>query len=225
MGKGKLPRFKENEQLQNVIQPTREDVLLGKFPYKGTWKKVVFGNNNPLVLELGCGKGEYSVGLAERFPDKNFVGVDIKGARFWYGAKKSLENNLQNTRFLRAQIELIDLLFSEQEVDEIWITFPDPQIKFRRAKLRLTHPEFLKKYQKILSKNGSVHLKTDSEFLHGYTNGILYALNHKVLLSQHDLYKANDGSIPNYVYEIQTHYEKLFLSEEKKITYLKFQFQ
>lgn len=222
MGKDKLKRFAENKGFNNVIQPTRNEVLNG-LAWKGKWNELIFKNNNPIILELGCGKGEYSVELARNFPDKNFIGIDIKGARLWFGAKKAIDENLQNVAFLRTQIELIDLIFEAEEISEIWITFPDPQLKFRRAKLRLTHPLFLDKYRKILQKNGLVHLKTDSEFLHGYTNGILYAMNYKVNFSQHDVYKTNDTDLPFYVKSIQTFYEKMFLKEGKKITYLQFE--
>ncbi|MCB0435426.1 MAG: tRNA (guanosine(46)-N7)-methyltransferase TrmB, partial [Mangrovimonas sp.] len=125
--KNKLKRFRENETFQNVVQPNRDELTNGKFPLKGKWNETFFKNNAPLVLELGCGKGEYSVGLAKKFPDKNFIGIDIKGARFWRGAKTAQEENMNNVAFLRAQIELIDFAFAENEVDEIWITFPDPQ--------------------------------------------------------------------------------------------------
>ena len=138
---------------------------------KGQWNQQFFKNNNPLVLELGCGKGEYTVGLAERYPNKNFIGIDIKGARFWRGAKTAIENELPNVAFIRAQIELIEQLFATNEVDEIWITFPDPQIKYKRTKHRMTNDTFLKRYKNILNDDGIVHLKTDSEFMHGYTLG------------------------------------------------------
>ena len=133
--KNKLKRYLENESFSNVVQPTREEVL-SDFSLKGKWNEF-FGNDNPIVLELGCGKGEYSLALAEKNPNKNFIGVDIKGARFWRGAKTALENNMKNVGFMRTQIELIDLCFAENEVDEIWITFPDPQIKYTRTKHRL----------------------------------------------------------------------------------------
>ncbi len=167
--KNKLKRFRENETFSNVIQPERDDVISGGFPLKGTWRSGFFKNENPIVLELGCGKGEYSVNLARRYPGKNFIGVDIKGARFWRGAKTALEEGLDNVAFLRTQIELIDLFFDRGEVDEIWITFPDPQIKYKRTKHRLTNAEFLGKYKTVLREGGFVHLKTDSEFMHGYT--------------------------------------------------------
>lgn len=151
MGKNKLARFAENNILPNVIQPTREEAL-NNFHLKGKWRTEVFKNELPIVLELGCGKGEYSVGLAKAFPEKNFIGIDIKGARFWFGAKEAFENSYNNVAFLRTQIELIDCFFEENEVDEIWITFPDPQIKYKRTKHRLTHPDFLDRYRKILKK-------------------------------------------------------------------------
>ncbi|MDR3272380.1 MAG: tRNA (guanosine(46)-N7)-methyltransferase TrmB [Flavobacteriaceae bacterium] len=223
MGKDKLRKFAENKTFWNVIQPEREEVL-HNFYLKGRWKRDFFKNENPLVLELGCGKGEYSVGLGKHFLDKNFLGIDIKGARFWSGAKTAVEAGMHNVGFLRTQIELLDCLFADEEVDEIWITFPDPQIKFKRAKHRLLHPSFLEKYKKILHKYGCVHLKTDSEFLHGYANGLAQALGYRVLASHHDIYGSPEYELPSYVREIKTHYEKLFLSENKPITYLSFQF-
>ncbi len=223
MGKNKLARFAENEILSNVFQPTRQEALTD-FPLKGKWRQEVFKNNNPLVLELGCGKGEYSVGLAKAFPEKNFIGVDIKGARFWFGAKEAIEENLTNVAFLRTQIELIDCFFDQNEVDEIWITFPDPQIKYRRTKHRMTHPDFFQRYRKILKKDGIVHLKTDSEFLHGYTLGLLQGLNLPILAAHHDIYGAPefDPDTP-LLREIKTYYEQLFEAKGKTITYIKFQ--
>ena len=216
--KNKLKRFAENETFSNVIQPTREEVLQG-FRYKKNWKEF-FQNENPIVLELGCGKGEYTVGLAQQNPNKNYIGIDVKGARFWKGAKTALETGLTNVAFLRTQIELIDLLFSENEVSEIWITFPDPQIKYKRTKHRLTNHDFLEKYRKILSPNGVLHLKTDSEFMHGYTLGLLHGLGLEVLYANHDVYH-NEGA-PSEVLEIQTFYEKQYLEKNKPITYIQF---
>ena len=143
--KNKLKRFRENETFHNVIQPKREELVDAEFSFKGKWCTAFFKNNNPLVLELGCGKGEYTVGLAKRYPNKNFIGIDIKGARFWRGAKTAIEEQLPNVAFIRTQIELIDYIFSENEVDEIWITFPDPQIKYKRTKHRLTNDAFLQR--------------------------------------------------------------------------------
>lgn len=216
--KNKLKRFKENETFTNVLQPTREEVEKG-FSQRGSWGEH-FGNNNPIVLELGCGKGEYTVGLAKLFPEKNFIGIDIKGARFWRGAKTALEEGLDNVAFLRSQIELVDRLFAEHEVSEIWITFPDPQIKYKRTKHRMTNQGFLDRYKKILKPRALMHLKTDSEFMHGYTLGLLHGLGHEVIYANHDVYK-NEGS-PKEVLELQTFYENQYLEKGKPITYIQF---
>ena len=220
--KNKLKKFIENESFSNVIQPERKELLSDSFIYKGNWNKLYFKNNNPIIVELGCGKGEYTVNLAKSNPRKNYIGIDIKGARFWRGAKTSLEENLENVVFLRTQIELIDFVFGKQEVNEIWLTFPDPQIKYQRRKHRLTNPLFLNLYKNILVDNGVVHLKTDSEFLHGYTLGVLKGLSIKPSFSNHDIYKNNNA--PNEVINIKTHYEKLFLETKKNISYLRFSF-
>ena len=160
------------------------------------------------------------MGLAEKFPDKNFVGIDIKGARFWRGAKTAVETDLNNVAFVRTQIELIDHIFDQNEVDEIWITFPDPQIKYKRTKHRMTNSEFLKLYKKILKPDGIMNLKTDSEFMHGYTLGLLHGEGHEVLYSNHNVY-VNEGA-PKEVTEIQTFYEKQYLEINKAITYIRF---
>ena len=217
-----MARFAENRTLSNVFQPTREEAL-ADFHLKGKWREEFFKNDNPIVLELGCGKGEYSVGLAKAFPEKNFIGIDIKGARFWFGAKEAIAENLTNVAFLRTQIELLEGFFAQDEVDEIWITFPDPQIKFKRTKHRMTNPEFLERYKKMLKKEGTVHLKTDSEFLHGYTLGLLQGQGHEIISAHHDIYGA-----PEYepgtplLREIKTYYEGLFSAKGKTITYIKF---
>ncbi len=213
-----MKRFRENETFQNVIQPTRQEVLDG-FSFKGKWH-TFFKNNNPIIVELGCGKGEYTLALAKRNPSINYVGVDIKGARFWRGAKTALNDEISNVAFLRTQIELIDLCFSSNEVSEIWITFPDPQIKYKRTKHRMTNPEFLDKYKRILVEDGLLHLKTDSEFMHGYTLGLLQGMGHEIVYANHDVYH-NEGA-PSIVIEVQTFYEQIFLDEEKPITYLQF---
>lgn len=218
--KNKLKRFKENETFTNVFQPTREEVVEDQFPLKGKWSSEFFKNDNPIVLELGCGKGEYSVGLAERFPEKNFIGIDIKGARFWRGAKTAVESGMNNVAFVRTQIELINHIFAENEVSEIWITFPDPQIKYKRTKHRMTNAEFLERYKKILKPSGLMHLKTDSEFMHGYTLGLLHGLGHDVIYANHNIYK-NEGA-PAEVTGIQTFYESQYLEVNKPITYIKF---
>ncbi|MEN8125212.1 MAG: tRNA (guanosine(46)-N7)-methyltransferase TrmB [Bacteroidota bacterium] len=216
--KNKLKRFRENETFKNVIQPTRQEVLDG-FSIKGEWS-TFFNNENPIILELGCGKGEYTVALAKKNPNINFIGIDIKGARFWRGAKSAIEGQLDNVAFLRTQIELIDQCFDKSEVSEIWITFPDPQIKYKRTKHRLVNAEFLKKYQYILNDKGIIHLKTDSEFLHGYLLGLLHEGNHQILFAHHDIY--NSSSPPVEATSIQTFYENQYLEKNKPITYIKF---
>ena len=219
--KNKLKRFRENETFANVVQPTREEVTDIGFGLKGKWGKEFFKNDNPIVLELGCGKGEYSVNLAKKYPNKNFIGIDIKGARFWRGAKTAIEENIENVGFLRTQIELIDFCFAKDEVDEIWITFPDPQIKYKRTKHRLTNKVFLDRYRKILKTKGYIHLKTDSEFMHGYTLGLLHGLSEEIEYAHHDVYNS-EGS-PEEVTAIQTFYESQYLEQNKKITYVRFQ--
>ncbi len=218
--KNKLKRFNENETFNNVFQPSRDALVNAEFAPKGNWRETFFKNNNPLVLELGCGKGEYSVALAKKYPNKNFIGVDIKGARFWRGAKTGIEEKIPNVAFLRTQIELIDHAFAENEVDEIWITFPDPQIKYKRTKHRMTNAEFLARYKKILKPEGVVNLKTDSEFMHGYTLGLLQGAGHEVLYANHNVYKQ-EGS-PEEVTSIQTYYEGQYLAQNKPITYIRF---
>ena len=218
--KNKLKRFKENDTFANVLQPTREEVVSGNFPLKGKWNSDFFKNDNPIILELGCGKGEYTIGLAEKNPNANYIGIDVKGARFWRGAKTAVESGIQNTAFVRTQIELIEHIFDAQEVSEIWITFPDPQIKYKRTKHRMTNSEFLKLYKRILKPDGVMHLKTDSEFMHGYTLGLLHGEGHEVLYANHNVYK-NEGA-PEEVLNIQTFYEKQYLEIQKAITYIRF---
>ena len=216
--KNKLKRFNENETFTNVIQPSREEVL-DNFSFKGKWHSF-FKNSHPIVIELGCGKGEYTIDLAKKNPNKNFIGIDIKGARFWRGAKTALEDNLGNVAFVRTQIELVDFIFDKEEVAEIWITFPDPQIKYKRTKHRMTNHAFLKKYDHILKKDGVINLKTDSEFMHGYTLGLLHGEGHEIVHANHDVYK--DYYSPDEVTGTQTFYEKKYLEKGKAITYIKF---
>ena len=218
--KNKLKRFNENETFKNVFQPTRAQLIDENYELKGCWNSKVFKNNNPIILELGCGKGEYTVALAKQNPNKNYIGIDIKGARFWRGAKTALEEHLDNAVFLRTQIELIEHAFNHNEVDEIWITFPDPQIKYKRTKHRMTNLQFLERYKKILKPKGVIHLKTDSEFMHGYTLGLLQGVNYKILYANHNVYKL-EGS-PEEVTQIQTFYERQYLEQNKPITYIKF---
>ncbi len=218
--KNKLKRFNENRTFSNVIQPTRDEVVSGNFSLKGKWNSDFFKNNHPIIVELGCGKGEYTVELGKKYPNKNFIGIDIKGARFWRGAKTAFEENMNNIAFVRTQIELIEHIFAEGEIDEIWITFPDPQIKYKRTKHRLTNSAFLKRYKKVLNPEGIINLKTDSEFMHGYTLGLLHGEGHEVLYANHNIY-VNEGA-PEEVTSIQTFYEKQYLEVNKPITYIKF---
>ena len=216
--KNKLKRFKENLNFTNLFQPTRDDLIEKNFELRGKWN-FFFKNDNPIVLELGCGKGEYTTELAKLNPNKNYIGIDIKGARIWKGAKESIQNNLNNVCFIRTHIELIDKIFCNQEISEIWITFPDPQQKIQRKKHRLTNVVFMSMYKKILKKGGEVNLKTDSEFLHGYTLGIIEGMGIDPIFSNHDIYSNNNA--PKEVLEIKTFYEKKFI-DSKKITFLKF---
>ena len=219
--KNKLKRFKENLTFKNVIQPSREILVDNNFEYKGKWNNLFFKNNNPIIIELGCGKGEYSIELAKLNPEKNFIGIDIKGARFWRGAKTAIDEGLNNIAFIRSQIELIDKIFSKEEVCEIWITFPDPQIKFKREKHRLINLKFINLYKNILVPNGIINLKTDSEFLHGYMLGLINSTNFlELIYSNHNIY--NNSGAPNDVLSIQTFYELKFLKQKKPITFINF---
>ncbi|WP_207421873.1 tRNA (guanosine(46)-N7)-methyltransferase TrmB [Desertivirga brevis] len=215
MGKDKLRRFAEVDTFPNVLQLDE-----GK-SFKGNWKINHFHNNKPLILELACGKGEYTVNLAKLFPDKNFIGVDYKGNRIWRGAKTALEENIANVAFLRIQIENILDYFEAGEVSEIWITFPDPQPQLSREKKRLTYPAFLQKYKTILERGGIMHLKTDNDGLHEYTREKIEELGLKLHVRTEDLYKSD---LVDEVLSIKTYYEKKYLAHDKNINYLKFTF-
>lgn len=220
MSKNKLQKFKEMEAFDRVFQPGFEEIYKTDFALKGKWVEEVFHNNNPITLELGCGKGEYTVNLAKLFPERNFIGVDIKGARIWKGAKTANEMDLKNVAFLRTRVEMIQSFFAKDEVEEIWITFPDPQLKKKRNKKRLTAARFLNLYKNILIDKGLVHLKTDSDVLHHYTRKLLKHNKLKVLKQSEDLYGAG---LDDDVLRIKTFYEKQFLDEGCKITYISFQ--
>ena len=220
MGKNKLARWRELDSFTNVIQPETTAVTLKDHPIKGNWNTAVFKNRNPIILELGCGKGEYTVGLAEMFPENNFIGVDIKGARMWRGAKTSNERKMNNVAFLRTRIEFIDRFFSEDEIDEIWITFPDPHSGASNANKRLTSPYYLSRYTNILKNNGIIHLKTDSVELFQYTRSVIKTNNLEELFSSNDLY-SNELKTDD-ILSIKTFYEKQFLAKGMKITYLAF---
>lgn len=199
------------ETFTNVFQPPYE-------PMAGQWREKYFHNNNPIVVELGCGRGEYTVGLAERYPDKNFIGVDIKGARMWAGAKQAIEKGLNNVAFLRTQIEFITEFFSAGEIDEIWITFCDPQMK--KATKRLTSTYFMQRYHKIMKTNGLIHLKTDSPFLYTYTTEMLKLNPYPVLANTDDLYA---GNLYPDARALQTHYERQWLDRGLSIKYIEWQ--
>ncbi len=216
-----MRRFAENKTFAHLIQPELSQ-LDGGIELKGRWNGGLFVKDQPLVLELGCGGGEYTVELARRFEAKNFIGIDIKGARIWKGAKAVALENLGNAAFLRTDISRIEGAFEVGEVSEIWITFPDPQIKFKRAKHRLLHPDFLKRYRRIMRAGGRIHLKTDSEFLYGYTEGILNGLGAQIHTAMHDIdTQSREGRHP-LLFDVQTAYEKRWRAEGKPIAYLEF---
>jgi len=221
VGKNKLARWTELASLDNVIQPEIGEVSERDHPIKGKWNKEIFKNNNPIVLELGCGKGEYTVGLAKNFPANNFIGVDIKGARMWRGAKTANEQNLQNVAFVRTRIEFINSFFSADEVDEIWITFPDPHPGGRNSNKRLTSPWFLNSYRLFLKDKGIIHLKTDNKELYDFTNKVLNYNTLEIIISMNDLYAEKADN----VLSIRTHYEKIFLDAGLKINYLSFRLE
>jgi tRNA (guanine-N7-)-methyltransferase len=217
MPKHKLQRFAELETFTNVFQPKLgfppQDFIL-----KGKWKEEYFRNENPIVLELGCGRGEYTTKLSQMFPQINFIGIDIKGARLWRGAKTAAENKMTNVCFIRTQIQWLNFFFSENEVSEIWLTFPDPQPQKSRQRKRLTSPRFLEMYRHILKPQGILHLKTDSILLYDYTREIAWQNNFSILSATDDLYHA---SFLNEILSIHTAYEKMYLKEGGRICYLK----
>lgn len=227
MGKNKLARWNELETFSNVIQPLIEEIKseepgelkVRNHPVKGKWRDTIFRNQNPVVLELGCGRGEYTIGLATRFPEKNFIGVDIKGARLWRGAKTSNEKNIPNAAFLRTRIEFINAFFETDEADELWITFPDPHPGTRNANKRLTSPYYLNSYRSLLKDNGIVHLKTDNTELFRFTRQVAIANNLQLLFDTEDLYGSG---LSDDILSIKTHYEKMFLGMGMKINYLAF---
>lgn len=217
MGKNKLKKFAEIEQLDCVLQYPREKLLSEGFPYKGKWHREIFANPNPIVLELGCGKGEYTVGLAKKHPEKNFIGIDIKGARIWTGAKEVAAQGISNAKFLRSEIENLSNFFSSGEVDEIWITFPDPQMQ--KTRKRLTSTRFLKQYSLLLKPCGIIHLKTDSPFLYEYTRRLVEKNNLEVIDVTDDLYGSGKA---DPVSSIKTFYESQWLSRGKSIKLISF---
>ena len=230
MGHGKLKKFAENATFSCLLQPATDEVLdraagtsalhLKDQPVKGHWNERMFAAPQPLVLELGCGKGEYTIDLSRRIPENNYIGVDIKGARLWKGAKQATQAQLPNVAFLRTRIEFIEAFFAPDEVSEIWLTFSDPQLRSENS--RLTCPLFLERYRRFLRPGGVVHLKTDSRFLYEYTRAVIAANDLKLLAATADLY--GDPPLPGLpaLYEVQTFYERMFLAQGYKITYLSF---
>ena len=219
MGKDKLRRFRENETFACFLQPDFDTVFRTDHPMKGNWNRDFFHNDNPIVLELGCGKGEYTVALAERDPHRNYIGIDIKGARMWRGAKTATEQGMTNVGFLRTRIEFINALFAAGEVAEIWITFPDPQLKTRRAGKRLTAPLFLERYAKFLRKDGRINLKTDSKHLYAYTNAVIAHYGLPCEVSNPDIYGSG---FADEQLSVKTAYETRFLEMGLPITYTRF---
>ncbi len=216
MGKDKLRKFAEVATFENVIQ-----LDAGK-EYKGKWAEKQFGNTNPVVLELACGKGEYTVNLARLFPEKNFIGIDFKGNRIWRGAKTALEDGIKNVAFLRIQIETLLEHFAENEIDEIWITFPDPQPQDSREKKRLTGPKFLDRYKIVMKPEGMMNLKTDNDGFYAYTLEQIELLNLKKYKETTDLYQSD---LVDHVLSIKTYYEKKYLADDKNINYVKWSFE
>ncbi len=221
MGKGKLAKFADMETYKNVFQYPYSVVEHVPFDMQGHWHEAYFHNDNPIVLELGCGKGEYTVGLAKRYPQMNFIGVDIKGARMWTGATQALEEGLTNVAFLRTNIEIIERFFAPGEVQEIWLTFSDPQMKNPRK--RLTSTYFMESYRKFLVNDGVIHLKTDSNFLFTYTCYMVDNNHLPVLLKTTDLYQevTKDAAFTEAA-SIQTYYEGMWIERGLNIKYMKF---
>lgn len=221
MAKRKLERFAENATFEHFFQPSFFDLQAG-FPLRGRWREDFFHNTNPIIIELGCGKGEYTVALAEKYSDSNFIGIDKKGARMWKGGKTSHENAMPNVAFVRSHAELICSIFGTSEVDELWITFPEPQPNSPRSKKRFTSQQFLNRYRNILKPEGKIHLKTDSDLVYESTLELVKSNNHQLHFSCNDLYQNTADEQLKDVMSVQTHYEKIWLEKGFKIKYLSF---
>lgn len=221
MAKRKLKKFAEVSSFNNCFFLSFEQSREGGLPLKGNWNTNYFKNNNPIIVELGCGKGEYTIGLAKRFPDKNFIGVDIKGNRIWTGAKAAIENKLDNVAFIRTRIDFIDTCFSTNEVSEIWITFPDPQPQKSRIRNRLTHTLFINRYKEILMPKGIINLKTDNEPFYDFTKEMILENKLNFIDGTNNLYE-DINTRDEVLTSIKTYYEKKFSDLGFKICYLKF---
>lgn len=219
MGKNKLERFAENKTFNNLFEYSFERLRDEGFPLKGRWKQDFFKNDNPIVLELGCGKGEYTVGLAREHRDVNYIGVDIKGARMWVGLCAARDEELDNVAFIRTHIEMIDGFFDKDEVSEIWVTFPDPQPGKARARKRLTGPNFLERYRRFLKEDGVVNLKTDSDLMYEFTVNVAKEADYPIYHNYDNLY-ANDDDLE--VKKIRTYYEQIWLDKGLTIKYIRF---
>lgn len=223
MAKNKLMKFDEMKSMERVFEPSMSDFIEVKYPLKGNWNKEVFKNDNPIVLELGCGKGEYSVGMGRKYPHKNFVGIDIKGARIWKGAKEANEEGLTNVAFLRNVVDFVEHFFAENEIDEIWCTFSDPQPK--KPNKRLTSRQFINRYKKVLKPNGIVHLKTDNTLLYEFTLEEIEEYGYETLANSNNIYEKDWNTFSEEFQEIlsiKTHYETLFANKGFKIKYVAF---
>ncbi|MDP4281118.1 MAG: tRNA (guanosine(46)-N7)-methyltransferase TrmB [Bacteroidota bacterium] len=216
MSKKKLIHFQENLTFPHLFQPKYHDIENG-FILRGRWNIDYFKNTHPIVLELGCGKGEYTVGLAQQYPDKNFIGIDLKGARLWKGSKTVAETGMKNVAFIRNQVDHVEKFFAAGEVSEIWITFPDPQVPKERK--RLTSPVFLERYANVMIPGGVIHLKTDSSFFFEYTLSVIREHNHRLVYATDDLYSSG---FEGPVMPIRTFYENMWLEKGKKICYVEF---
>jgi tRNA (guanine-N7-)-methyltransferase len=217
VAKNKLAKFAEMDALSNVFQPRHEEVFRNDYKLKGSWAKDVFKNDNPIVREIGCGKGEYAVGLARKFPNKNFIGMDIKGSRMWTGATQASEEGLTNVIFIRNYAEFLESIFANGELSEIWITFADPQMK--KARKRLTGSRFLKHYKNVLKEDGLIHLKTDSDFLYIYTSIMTKENGFEVYVDTDNLYESGKA---DDILSIRTYYEQQWLDRGKTIKYICF---
>lgn len=225
MGKGKLAKWAENQHFDHVFEPSLNEIIEGATFMKGEWHEKVFQNSNPITVELGCGKGEYTMGLARLYPDRNFLGVDVKGHRFWSGARESLDEELSNVAFLRTKIEFINSFFDKDEVDEIWLTFSDPQPKDQRGTKRITSPIFIDRYKKFLPKGSLIHIKSDSQWLYDNTIAELKSNAYEVIHDTNDLYGGYidtiEGDLAD-ILRIKTYYEELFTERGAVIKYIQF---